>query len=93
MIRSEKFGKFWVVASGTPMPESCWGSYGRVGVLELESEDSEPPLMLSDHPKRVVRVVQTWEDLFIGKTSRCAFEKAWELACDLASSMAGELVG
>jgi hypothetical protein len=88
MLRREKVGRFWVVASRARMPNSCWGSYARVGVLEMKTEDSPPPQMLSARPKRVVRVVRTWESVHIGKTDECAFEHAWNEACDLAESLA-----
>ena len=56
------------------MPPSCWGTYARVGVVELTADWPEgvEPKMLSKRSRGVLRVVETWEKLYVGKTERCA---------------------
>lgn len=72
------------------MPNSCWGRYRRVAVLEVET--GTVPAMISGRARGVVRVVQTWEKRHVGTTDRCAYERAvaeaQELAAELNSEMA-----
>lgn len=57
------------------MPNSCWGTYRRVALLEVK-DGVESVAMISSRARGVVRVVQTWERLNVGKTERCAYERA-----------------
>ena len=67
------------------MPSSCRGTYRRVAVLEVEDDcDDSKPLMISARARGVVRVVETWEGLNVGKTHRCAFSRALAEANELA---------
>jgi len=79
--------KFIVMTSAAKMPQSCWGQYRRIGVLEIEAGSS--PTMISERARGVVRVVETWEKLNVGKTARCAYQRALAEA----EAMAAELNG
>jgi len=57
------------------MPASCWGKYRRVAVLEVQ-DGVQKVAMISSRAKGVIRVVSTWEKLSVGKTDRCAYERA-----------------
>lgn len=66
--------EYVVKTAAAAMPSSCWGTYRRVAVLEIEAGTT--PAMISTHARGVVRVVQTWEKRHVGRTSRCAYERA-----------------
>ena len=78
--------KFIVKTAAASMPNSCWGKYGRVAVLEVVA-DGPPPKIISARARGVVRVVRTWERLFWGSSSRCAFERARRAAQELADEL------
>lgn len=61
------------------MPNSCWGVYRRIAILELEPNwpEGKFPAMISKRAKGVKRVVRTWERLNVGKTNRCAYNRAY----------------
>lgn len=79
--------RFVVVSSAACMPSSCWGVYKRIGVLEVESSVDERRLTIDERRKGVVRVVTTWERLNVGRTERCAYQKALVEAEALAASL------
>jgi hypothetical protein len=74
--------RYIVQTAAAPMPNSCWGVYRRVAVLEVEP-GIERVTMISDRARGVVRVVQTWEALNVGSTERCAYERALRAAATL----------
>lgn len=85
-----------VASSAACMPGSCWGVYRRVAVLEVErGEDGEPvsPRMISERARGVVRLVETWEALNVGKVhrrggkGRCAYSRAMVEAEELAAKL------
>lgn len=78
---------FIVKTSAAQMPSSCKGRYRRVAVLET---DGTIPTMISKHAKGVVQVVETWERLSVGKTDRCACQRALKEAEELAAKLNGE---
>jgi hypothetical protein len=43
--------------------------------------------MLSERARGVVRVVATWEKLNVGKTARCAYQRALADAIELAAEL------
>ena len=77
--------QFIVRSAAAQMPNSCWGVYRRVAVLEVVA--GVEPKMISARARGVVRVVQTWERLNVGSTARCAYERAWAAAEALAAEM------
>jgi hypothetical protein len=66
--------EFIIMTASACMPQSCWGVYRRVAVVEVEK--GAKPKMISDRAIGVVRVVSTWERLNVGKTDRCAYRVA-----------------
>jgi hypothetical protein len=76
---------FIVMDACAKMPNSCWGIYRRVAVLEVI--EGTIPAMISKRARGVVRVVATWEKLNVGKTDRCAFSKARAEARALAAQL------
>jgi len=71
--------RFIVMDRSAAMPNSCWGRYRRVGVVELTPDaqrEGRTPKILSDHSRDVVRVVEIWERQFEGITPRCAYQRA-----------------
>ena len=77
--------------SKAKMPTSCWGTYRRVAVLEVEA-GVETVSMISDRARDVISVVQTWEKLNVGITERCAYQQALAEAnelCDTLNSRMG----
>ena len=79
--------KFVVVSSAACMPNSCWGTYKRVGVLEVAADVDERRLTIDVRRKGVVRVVSTWEKLNVGHTARCAYQRALAEAREMAASL------
>ena len=67
-----------------------FGNYGRVAVLEIEANYAHVT-MISPRARGVVRVVQTWEQCYVGRTDRCAFALAVDAAETLASALNSEL--
>lgn len=79
--------KFIVMTAATPMPQSCWGQYRRVAVVEVEGDTK--PKMISKRARGVVRIVKRWEKLSVGKTDRCAYRRALADAGALARALNG----
>ncbi len=80
-----KNSEFVILSSAAKMPAGCWGEYRRVGLLEVRK--GFKPKQISQHPKGVIRIIKTWEKLNVGKTNRCAFQKALEEAESLCAKM------
>jgi hypothetical protein len=80
--------KFVVVSSAAAMPNSCWGVYKRIGVLEVAADADENRLTIDARRKGVIRIVTTWERLNVGRTERCAYQRALAEARELAASLA-----
>ena len=53
----------------------CKSLYRRIAVMEME-DGAQPPKMISDRASGCVRIVRTWEKLYVGTTDKCAFEVA-----------------
>ena len=75
-----------VQVASANMPNSCWGIYNRVAVLEVHDGVTRAS-MISDRSRDVVRVVETWEALNVGKTERCAYRRALKQARAIAADM------
>ena len=80
--------KFIIKTSAAAMPESCWGRYRRVAVLEVE-DGAPTPKMISTRARGVVRIVRVWEDRHVGKTSRCAYDRALAEAEEMVARLNG----
>jgi hypothetical protein len=79
---------FVVKTSSASMPASCWGNYARVAILEVEDGlYGDDIKMISSRARGVVRVVATWEKLNVGKTERCAYDRAWVEATEIAEKL------
>ena len=63
------------------------GTYKRIAVVEAEGDTI--PAMISERAKGLVRIVQTWERLSVGKTDRCAYAVALVEAGELAALLNG----
>ena len=68
------------------MPNSCWGRYGKVAVIEVEPGVKDVA-MISDRARGAIRVVEVWDRQFWGKSNRCAFAIALAEAEALAASL------
>lgn len=79
--------EFIVLTAQEKMPASCFGRYGKVAVCEVEA--GTIPKMISGRARGMVRIVETWERRFIGKTNRCAFERAYDEALDMVYELSG----
>jgi len=77
--------KYIVMTATAKMPNSCWGHYGRVAVIE--TVDGTKPRMISERARGVVRIVRTWERQHIGRTKRSAFQVACAEAVALAEQL------
>jgi hypothetical protein len=79
--------EFIVMTASEKMPSSCWGKYGRVAVVEVEEGLDDTPKMISERAKGVVRIVENWRRLNVGKTDKCAFRLAEEEAYELCAKL------
>ena len=77
-----------LMTAAAKMPQSCWGIYRRIAIVEVETEDTEPA-MISERARGVVQIVATWEKLNVGKTDRCAYAKALKEAEEMLESLLG----
>jgi len=72
--------EFQVLSAAAFMPSSCWGTYKRVALVQVDLDelrfgDSEPR-MISERARGVMTIIETWEKLNVGSTKRCAYEVA-----------------
>jgi len=78
-----------VKTAAAAMPNSCWGTYRRVAVIEVQDGVTDVA-MISSRARGVINIVATWEKLNVGQTSRCAYRRALaeaqQMAADLNSS-------
>jgi hypothetical protein len=82
--------EYIVKTASARMPSSCWGRYGKIAVLEVEEDrDLDEPRIISERARGVVRVVEVWDRLHVGKTARCAFARALREAEALADKLNG----
>lgn len=77
---------FIVQTASAYMPSSCWGVYRRVGVLEVDL-GLRHVSQISERARGCARVVRTWERLNVGKTARCAYDRALDEAERLAAEL------
>jgi hypothetical protein len=69
-----------VMTACAKMPNSCWGRYRRVVVVDVEYwrawHRKDHPKMISTHAKGVLRIVRDLGKHNEGKTAACAYERA-----------------
>lgn len=82
----EQRTKYIVKTAAACMPSSCWGTYRRVAVLEIEADRSDVA-MISGRARGVVSVVATWERQHCGTTDRDAYSRAVRAARDLVETL------
>lgn len=81
---AETSPRYIVKTSSAKMPASCWGTYRRVAVLEVEP--GAKPAMISERARGVVRVVRTWEKCS-DRGTNTAFRRALREAEELARKL------
>jgi len=68
----------WIVmVSSAHMPNSCWGRYGNVALVQLNQEYTARglwPKMISSRARGVLRVIHMGKH-HVGSTERCAFNR------------------
>ena len=83
--------RYIVMSAAAAMPSSCWGRYRRVAVVEVKVVEGIPanPKMISARARGVVRIVQTWEKLHVGRarSGRCAYSRAMAEAEGMANAL------
>jgi hypothetical protein len=82
-VRAET--EFMVMTAAAQMPATCRGMYKRVAVLEVLKGSA--PKRIDARDRAVIRIVKTWERLDVGRTERCAFNKAVAAARALAAAL------
>ena len=75
-----------LITAAAQMPQSCWGTYRRIAIVQVESADTEPA-MISERARGVIQIVATWEKLNVGKTDRCAYAKALKEAEEMLADL------
>lgn len=78
----------FIVKTAADRVPGGWGTYRRVAVLEVEpGVTADDVAMISPRAKGVIRVVETWNRLNVGKTDRCAYRRALAAAHALAEDL------
>jgi hypothetical protein len=80
----EDMSRYIVKTAAAQMPQSCWGTYRRVAVMEVVGPE---PRMISENAKGVIRIVKTWEKRNVGKTKKSAYERALAEAHELVKQL------
>ena len=83
--------RFVVMQAAACMPNSCWGKYRKVAVVEVVDGFKGRPKMISRRAKGVARVVALWDKQSVGKTARCAFRQALAAAEALCARLNAEV--
>ena len=73
-------GNFAIISSADTSPG--FGEYRRIGLVELDKSVDTIPVMISQRARGSSRVIETWERLHVGKTNRCAYQRALVDALD-----------
>lgn len=76
-----------VMTASAKMPASVRGRYARVAVVELDPDHEGMPAMISERARGVRRIVETWERCHVGRTARCAYQRALAEAETLAAEL------
>jgi hypothetical protein len=67
--------RYLVATASEKMPSSCWGSYGRVAVVEV-ADGVDTIAMISPRARGVIRIVEQWRRCNKGTSDRCAYARA-----------------
>lgn len=81
--------RFLVMTASTQAPRSAKRPYRRVALVETDGSGIWPK-MISSHARGIKRVVETWEKLSVGSTSRCAYQQALAAANEMAQKLTAE---
>ena len=81
--------RYRIKTAGASMPASCWGTYRRIAIVELEPGHDDVA-RIDARAKGCARIVATWERLSVGKTERCAYARAMREAEAFLGSLEGE---
>lgn len=76
--------QYIVISSRAAMPNNCWGVYKHVAVLFWDGNGNRPRRIAA---RQGVTIVKRWNRLFVGKTDRCAYERALTEARALADNL------
>jgi len=77
--------RYVVLTAAAHMPNSCWGRYGKVAVVETDGKGM--PCRIDERLNCVKRIVEIWDRQNIGITDRCAFARAKREAEELANRL------
>lgn len=77
-----------VMSASAKMPNSVKSPYRRVAVVEVEP--GARPKMISERAIGVIRIVRTWERLYVGRSEKCAYERALAEAGELCDRLNAE---
>lgn len=72
-----------VMTASTRAPNKARGPYRRVAVVETNLAPGELPSMIAPHARGVVRIIEVWEKMFVGKTRNSQYFKALDDAEEL----------
>jgi hypothetical protein len=64
-----------VMTASAQRPSSSKGHYRKVALCEVKEVDY-PPAMISERARGMVRIVQVWDRLHVGKTDKCEYQRA-----------------
>ena len=86
--KEKKMTHYIVQTASAKMPNSCWGRYGKVAVLEVDA-GLQSVAMISERARGCRRIVALWDRLHIGSTDRSAFWAAHAEAVDMCGKLNG----
>jgi hypothetical protein len=83
---------FATITASANMPNTCWGKYGRVGVVELTAAGlvrlvADPDWQPQIRTTRYLRVISTWERCFWGSSDRCALALAEDDVAEMCADL------
>lgn len=78
--------KFIVMTSSARMPNSCYGVYGNVAVVEL-SVMGKMPKSIDERHKSIASIPFYRGKLNVGSTEKCAFRRALAQANRIAAEL------
>ena len=79
--------RFIVMDRSANMPQSCWGKYRRVAVVETNLPEGREPKMISARALGVIRIVKVWDKLHAGASVRSVYQEALVEAQALADRL------
>lgn len=81
--------EYVIRTSSAQCPSSWTWTHERRRVAVLEVERGAVPAMISKRARGVVRVVETWERCYVGRTARCQYQRAIAEAEALVAELTG----